>query len=150
MSYAQNRATARILGTPPHHNVDGNADGNRIPPYHAASRQTSLKSGVLRRIPPYHASSIGLRIRRSQVRVLPSALRKCLHFRALSFHIVSFTTPRTAVISHSPRTSLLYLPSSPDRARRNKHVQEGLLEKAGSVSHDRYQPRKEQYSYQQH
>src|SRR5918997_1678686 len=55
---------------------DGNADGNRIPPQHTVSRQTSLKSGILHRIPPYPAQRIGLRIRRSQVRVLPSAPRK--------------------------------------------------------------------------
>jgi hypothetical protein len=39
---------------------------------------------------------------------------------------------------------------APARARRNRHVHEGLLEEAGSVSHDRYQPGKEQYRYQQH
>src|SRR5919112_5734067 len=77
MSYAQYRTTARIIGKLPH-NVDGNADGNRIPPHHAASHQTPLKSVILHRIPPYHAQRIGLRIRRSQVRVLPSALRKYL------------------------------------------------------------------------
>jgi hypothetical protein len=58
-----------------------NVDGNRIPPHHAASRLTPLKSVILHRIPPYHASRIGLRIRRSQVRVLPSALQKCLQRR---------------------------------------------------------------------
>src|ERR671917_2540196 len=65
MSYAQYRATARIIGKPPDNNVDGSADGNRIPPHHAASHQTPLKSVILHRIPPYHAQRIGLRIRRS-------------------------------------------------------------------------------------
>jgi hypothetical protein len=62
--------------------------------------------------------------------------------------------------SHSPRPVPLLLATfvahpysicrvAPARARRNSHVQEGLLEEAGSVSHDRYQPRKEQYRYQQ-
>ena len=45
----------------PPHNVDGNADGNRIPPHHAVSRQTPLKCVVLHRIPPYHALRIRLR-----------------------------------------------------------------------------------------
>src|SRR5215204_738501 len=49
-----------VIGKLPQ-NVDGNADGNRIPPQHAASRQTPLKSGVLHRIPPHHALRIGLR-----------------------------------------------------------------------------------------
>ena len=58
-------------------NVDGNADRNRIPAHRTVSRQTPLKSAFLHRIPPYHASIIGLRIRRLQVRVLPSAPQQC-------------------------------------------------------------------------
>src|SRR5215212_600934 len=49
-----------FIGEPPH-NADGDADGNRIPPQHAASLQTPLKSGFLHRIPPHHAQRIGLR-----------------------------------------------------------------------------------------
>src|SRR5215212_9865529 len=49
-----------FIGEPPH-NADGDADGNRIPPQHAASRQTPLNSGFLHRIPPHHAQRIGLR-----------------------------------------------------------------------------------------
>src|SRR5215213_9332209 len=48
------------MGKPPH-NFDGNADGNRILPQHAVSRQTPLECVVLHRIPPYHALRIGLR-----------------------------------------------------------------------------------------
>src|SRR5829696_2971519 len=69
-----------VIGKLPQ-NVDGNADGNRIPPQHAPSRQTPLKSGLLRRIPSNPAQRIGLRIRRSQVRVLPSAPRKVSSLR---------------------------------------------------------------------
>src|SRR3712207_5216424 len=85
MSYAQYCITARIIGKPPHNNVDGSADGNRIPPHHAASHQTPLKSVILHRIPPYHAQRIGLRIRRPQVRVLPSAPLKALQKQGFSF-----------------------------------------------------------------
>src|SRR5215208_3530295 len=46
---------------------------HRITPHHST---TLYISGVARRIPPHHTPVIGLRIRRSQVRVLPSALRK--------------------------------------------------------------------------
>jgi hypothetical protein len=58
--------------------VDQNADGNRIPPHRAISRQTSLKCVVLHCILPYHAQRIGLRIRRSRARVLPSTLYESL------------------------------------------------------------------------
>src|SRR5215204_88998 len=43
---------------------------HRITPHHST---TLYISGVARRIPPHHTPVIGLRIRRSQVRVLPSA-----------------------------------------------------------------------------
>jgi hypothetical protein len=53
--------------------LDGSTDGDRIPPQHTSTRHNPFLGGVSRRIPPYHTSAIGLRIRRPQVRVLPSA-----------------------------------------------------------------------------
>jgi hypothetical protein len=62
--------------------LDGSTDGGRIPPQHTSSHHNPILGGISRRIPPYHASVIGLRIRRPQVRVLPSALLFSLQIRS--------------------------------------------------------------------
>jgi hypothetical protein len=51
---------------------------HRATPHHACD---PFLRGILRRIPPYHTPIIGLRIRRSQVRVLPSAPSKVLRLQ---------------------------------------------------------------------
>jgi hypothetical protein len=84
------------------HNVDGNADGNRIPPHHTVSRQTPLKIGFLHRIPPYHAQRIGLRIRRPQVRVLPSAPLKVLQIAEKKVLLRARETPSRSWTQEEP------------------------------------------------